>query len=195
MSNRSGKAFAPAGFSGNVQALREELLSDALPELGRINLPGRVVRILKGRDSVWALITRQDRGGLMVRACHAAGGIHKVKASRALGGEALRLQVDTAIGRQIVSFKTDSPELSLLRIKTELKPTEPLLIPFLPRDLYVLDDDLNPTLARGACRSCSARPELRSPIFSYRCAGLRKRVVFPELHGPERLLHRHRHDA
>ena len=149
MSNRSGKAFAAAGFSGNVQALREELLSGALPELGRIDLPGRVVKILEGRDSVWALITRQDRGGLIVRSCHAPGGIHEVKASRTLGGEALRLQVDTAIGRQIVSFKTDSPELSLLRIKTQLTPSEPLLIPFLPRDVYVLDNDLNPTLAEG----------------------------------------------
>ena len=149
MGGRKGQALAAAGFSSHVQALRDELQLGALPELGRIQLAGRDIKILQGRDAVWALVTRAGLGGLIVRAAHAPGGIRKVKSSRSSDGKALRLQVHSVIGRQTLSLKADSRQLSFLRITTDLTPGKPLLVPFLPRDLYVLDNDLDPTLAQG----------------------------------------------
>jgi hypothetical protein len=145
MSDRKRGAI---GVSGTVQSIRKEL-KQGMPELGRMELPGRAISILKGQDALWALVTRPDRGGVIIRACHAPGGISDVKAHGEVGGDALSFQVDTVIGRQTVSLKADALDLSLLRITTELSPSEPLLIPFLPRDLYVLDNARDPTSAQG----------------------------------------------
>ena len=149
MSNPKHSVTPPEGYSTAVQALRAELQSGGMRDLGALQLASRSVSILQGRDAVWALITRSGRGGLALRACHAPGGVRDVTTVRSAHGEALRLRVHSAVGLQTVSLRLDETELPLLRIRTELTPSEPLLVPFLPRDLYVLDDERDPTGAKG----------------------------------------------
>ncbi|MBS0479877.1 MAG: hypothetical protein JSR79_11335 [Proteobacteria bacterium] len=137
------------GASVSVLALREELRRGAMRTFAKLPLPDREVEVLEGRDAVWAIVRRAGGGGLAVRACHMPGGAAGVAEARAVNGEALRLTVESVIGRQTVSFRIDPPDLATMRITVELTPAADLLIPYLPRDLYPLDENDDPTAARG----------------------------------------------
>ena len=137
------------GVSAGVLALRAELVAGTMREIAAFALAERDVRILEGHDSLWAIVRRPGKGGLAIRAAHAPGGCAKVRRRRAEPGEALRLEMDSAIGRQTIVFSTHAPDLAVLRITATLTPVTSLLIPFLPRDLYPLDENDDPLLARG----------------------------------------------
>jgi hypothetical protein len=86
---------------------------------------------------------------LALRLAFAPGGINAVKRLRTKPGETLRLSIDSAVGNHTVMIRTDGLDLHRLRITAELTPSAPLLVPFLPRDLYPLDAKDNPTGAVG----------------------------------------------
>ena len=140
-------ASAP-GVSAGVLALRAELTSGAMKPIARLMLLGREVSIQQGHDAIWAIVRRPDRGGLAVRVAHTPGGCTKIK-KRGATAEALTLEVDSAIGHQTVRVSTHSPDLSVLRITSDLTPVSDLLVPFLPRDLYPLGDKDDPLRAIG----------------------------------------------
>lgn len=137
------------GVSPMVLALRAELASGSLSTQGSFSLGDLTGEVAKGRDSLWAIVRRPGRGGLAIRLAFAPGGIDAVKRLRPRPGEALRLSVDSAIGRHVVVLKTDGLDLHRLRMTVELTPAAPLLVPFLPRDLYPLDARDDPTGAVG----------------------------------------------
>ncbi|WP_443478414.1 hypothetical protein ACLIMP_22730 [Novosphingobium aerophilum] len=53
------------------------------------------------------------------------------------------------MGRHVVALKTDGLDLQRLRVTTELTPAAPLLLPFMPRDLYPLDAQDDPAGTAG----------------------------------------------
>ncbi len=140
-------ASAP-GVSAGVLALRAELTSGAMKRIARLMLIGREVSIQQGHDAVWAIVRRPDSGGLAVRVAHTPGGCTKIR-KREATAEAITLEVDSAIGRQTVHVSTHSPDLSVLRITSDLTPISDLLVPFLPRDLYPLGVKDDPLRAIG----------------------------------------------
>jgi hypothetical protein len=133
-----------AGVSPLVLTLRAELASGSLTTQGHFPLGDLTGEVGKGQDSLWAIIRRPRRGGLALRLAFAPGGIDAVKRLRPKPGEVLRLGVDSAVGRHRVVLKTDGLDLHRLRITVDLTPAAPLLVPFLPRDLYPLDANDDP---------------------------------------------------
>ncbi len=132
-----------------VLALRAELASGTLVTHASFSLGDLTGEVANGQDSLWAIIRRPQKGGLALRLAFAPGGIDAVKRLRPKPGETLRLSVDSAIGRHIVILNTDGLDLHRLRVTVELTPAAPLLVPFLPRDLYPLDANDDPTGAVG----------------------------------------------
>jgi hypothetical protein len=137
------------GASAFVLALREELQSGALNCLGAFQLGDLSVEVCTGVDSVWALIRRPGKGGIALRAAYAPAGNFLARKVKADPGEVLRVEASSAVGRHIISFRTSEADLHRLRMRVSLVPRAPLLIPFLPRDLYVLDENDDPLHVKG----------------------------------------------
>jgi hypothetical protein len=135
------------GASPCVLALRAELQRGRMRKIGELRLAGREVTIALGTDSLWAIIRRGD-ARLAVRTAYSPNGL-TARRMRAKPGEALRVRLDSAIGKHVVSFAIDEINLPLIRITTRLTPAEDLLIPHLPRDLYPLGHDDDPLTAEG----------------------------------------------
>lgn len=136
--------------SAAVLALRCEL-QQGMRHLASIDLVERTVEVLAGRDSLWAIVRRAgaDEGGIALRIAHCWGGCTKVKRKRRPRGALLVLSVDSAIGTQKIVLRSDRLDLLTLRVTVTLTPTAPLLIPFLPRDLYPLGPGDDPLQATG----------------------------------------------
>jgi len=137
------------GVSTQVLALRAELTQGAMRTVANLALPGRDVEILEGREALWAIVRRPGKGGLAVRAVHLAGGATSIKQRRADPGDALCLDIESAVGKQTVTFSCSAPDLAVLRIIVSLRPATRLLVPFLPRDLYPLGANDDPLRAEG----------------------------------------------
>ncbi len=139
----------PEAVSPFVLALRAELSSGTLRHVAAFSLGDLAGEIAQGRDSLWAIVRRPGRGGLAIRLAYAPGGIDTVKRLHPGPGETLRLTVRSAMGRHRIILKTDSLDLHRLRMTVTLTPSMPMLVPFLPRDIYPLDARDDPTGAGG----------------------------------------------
>jgi hypothetical protein len=127
-----------------VQALAKQS-AKPIASLARGEL---TVELVAGRDSLWALIRRPKRGGLAHRVAFFAGDYAWEKL-RPQEGEALRLRMTSALGEHLVAVKAPTVELESLRITVSLTPAIPIVIPFMPRDLYPLDTSDDPLGAVG----------------------------------------------
>ncbi|MDB5687541.1 MAG: hypothetical protein JWR77_2130 [Rhizorhabdus sp.] len=136
------------GVSAAVLALRAEL-DEGMREIASFTAAECTVSVCEGRDAVWAIMRRAASGGLAIRAAHCPGGATRIRRIKRAPGDTLRIEVDSAIGRQTIRFSHAMAELSTVRICTELTPAAPLLIPFLPRDLYPLGLGDDPLRAEG----------------------------------------------
>jgi hypothetical protein len=146
---RPAKAGKLPAVSHNVLLLREELRAGTMQQVTTLALADLAIEIASGHDALWAIVRRKGRGGLALRAAHAPGGCGTVRTRKPEPGEALRLEFDCSIGRQLVAIRLYEDEVPILRVTTWLTPGVPLLIPFLPRDLYPLDERDDPTRAIG----------------------------------------------
>jgi len=63
--------------------------------------------------------------------------------------EAMEISIDSALGHHAVKLDTGGDALEHVRITTTLTPAIPMLVPFLPRDLYPLDAEDDPLGAEG----------------------------------------------
>ncbi len=135
--------------SAYVLALRAELRGGEMRQWGRFTLGDLEVDILGGRDSLWGVVRRPGRGGVALRLAFAPGGITHCKSLKAKPGERLRLAVESTLGRHMIAICTDGLDLQRLRVMVSIIPTSPLLIPFVPRDLYPLDARDDPLGAKG----------------------------------------------
>ena len=137
------------GASPYVLALRDELRSGSLEVLADFGLGDLGVEVARGRDSIWALIRRPGRGGLALRAAYGPSGEFTCRKVPSGHDEVLRLQVESSIGKHTVCFTTSETDLHRLRVVTHFVPAVPLLVPFLPRDLYPLGTRDDPLEASG----------------------------------------------
>ena len=136
--------------SAQVLLLREELAGRTMESVADLTLGELSIAVRAGRDGLWALVRRPDQGGLALRAGHAPGGCRQVRVTRPSEPDgALEISYQSAIGSHRVVIRTYPDELPVLRVTSSVTPVSPLLVPFLPRDLYPLDADNDPTVARG----------------------------------------------
>ena len=152
--------------SADVLSLCGALSGEATSDLGSFDLAGRTVQILASRDDIWALVRRPGAGALAIRAAHLPGGGRNVRLGRKKADEALRVFADSESGTHRIGISVDSLHLPSLRITHELTPATDLLIAFLPRDLYPLDDDLNAAGATGQVEA--AQRGLNSAVCYFR---------------------------
>lgn len=136
-----------AAASPYALGLREALVKRAMKRLTVFELGDLDVEIAYGADSLWALIRRPERGGVALRAAYAPAA--KCRSLACEGDEAACIEIESVLGRHLISFRTSEADLHRLRMVVELTPSSPLLVPFLPRDLYPLDADDDPLGATG----------------------------------------------
>ena len=110
------------GISPYVLALREELESSSMKRHGRFALGDLDVEVCEGRDSIWAIIRREGRGGLALRAVHVPGNGFTCRRSEAGPGYALELEIDSKLGRHRICFTTSGPDLHRLRAEVRFTP-------------------------------------------------------------------------
>jgi len=134
--------------SPHLLALRAEL-GGGMKRVGEFSLGDYSVELCCGAHSGWALVRRRDGGGLALRLAYAPDGITGCRRLRSRRGEALRLQIDSAVGRYLVRLLADGVDLHRLRAIVSLTPAVPLAMPFVPRDLYPLDERDDPAGAKG----------------------------------------------
>lgn len=147
-----GVALKHAGIVGTspfVLALRNELQSGSLNKLNDFLLGDLSVELCSGQDSLWALIRRPKLGGVALRMAYAPGGDLACRLFKPVADEKARITLDSPIGRHEIHIRTDGVDLQRLRVTVSLTPSNPLLLPFMPRDLYPLDADDDPLAAKG----------------------------------------------
>jgi hypothetical protein len=132
-----------------VLSLREELRDGSMKRLARFRLGDLEAEVCQGREAVWCLVRREGRGGLALRAAHTDGAEYTVRKMRTEPGEVLRLRVESVLGRHDLCFSTTDADLHRLHVRTTFTPAAAMRIPYLPRDLYALDANDDPTRAKG----------------------------------------------
>lgn len=136
------------GVSPYVLALRDMLTARPSKPLARFATRDLEIALYASNDSLWAVIRRAGRGGLALRAAYFAGRFDWAKAE-SHPGEALRMRGTSELGEHLIIFQTGSEELDYLRMTVVLTPAAPLLVPFMPRDLYPLDVEDDPLGTTG----------------------------------------------
>jgi hypothetical protein len=156
MASRSTPRSAPVPsaapdlpVSPQVLALRAELRAGTMERLGVARVGALTLEVAKGSDAVWALLRRPRAGGLAIRIAHLPAGIGEARVCRAGAGEAMAVATDAPMGAGRVGIRIVEGEVPILRVTGDFTAAQPLLIPFLPRDLYPLDANDDPLGARG----------------------------------------------
>lgn len=129
--------------------LRRALASGGTRRIGSFDFGELSVEIATTRDSLWAFIRRPGRGGLALRAVYFFDGEARCKLVKREPGEAARVTVESASGDYVVAFSSGGDALEHLRMTVRFTPSAPLLMPFVPRDLYPLGDNDDPFAAEG----------------------------------------------
>jgi hypothetical protein len=106
------------------------------------------VEVRAGAESLWALIRREGKGGLAVRAAY-LGGAFECRKVKPEPGEAVRLALRSALGEHVVAFRSGGEALEHLRMTVRFTPIAPMVVPFMPRDVYPLDANDDPLGTRG----------------------------------------------
>lgn len=107
--------------------------------VGRAEVGGHAVEAIAGREHLW-LRVRGPTNAFALRACSFMAGRGKVRRQRLRKGEALRFAVESLVGRQDVVLNCHDSGTPVLELKCTFTPVQAITIPFLPRDLYMLDE-------------------------------------------------------
>jgi hypothetical protein len=137
------------GLTPFALALRQALKTGSSRRLTRFAAGGLMVELRATGDSVWALIRREGKGGLAVRTAFVPEGDFECSVEKIVDSEAARLKVTSALGLHEIVVRSGGDALEHIRVTVELTPAVPLLVPFLPRDLYPLDARDDPAGAVG----------------------------------------------
>ena len=132
-----------------VLALAEELSTGTMKRLATFALGDLEVEVSAGRDSLWCLVRREGSGGLALRTAWLGAAEFSCRKVAAEPGEALRIEIESTLGRHLVSFASSEADLHRLQAKVCFTPAAAMRIPFIPRDLYLLDQNDDPTRAKG----------------------------------------------
>jgi hypothetical protein len=135
------------GASPYTLALRQ-LLAEKPKPIADFTVGDLAVELVCGPDSLWAILRRRGRGGLAIRCAYLAGP-YDCRIARHQRGERVRLRIKSVMGEHIVALTMEESQPELLRVSVWLTPVRPLLVPFLPRDLYPLDHRDDPTGTQG----------------------------------------------
>lgn len=131
-----------------VLSLRRMLADGDGEAVATIPVGDLTVEVLAGHDSLWAIVRRAGQGGLALRMAFLAGPF-KWSLGKPRRGEDARIVIASALGRHVIVVSAAVAALEQLRVTVRFTPTAPLLLPFMPRDLYPLDRYDDPLGAEG----------------------------------------------
>jgi hypothetical protein len=154
-----------AGASGFTLALRQSLQDGASRRVASFTVGRLDAEVRASADSLWVIIRREGRGGLALRAAF-VGSEFACHKGRADAGEDLRIEVDSALGRHVVGLQVGGDGLDHLRTTVRFTPTVALKVPFLPRDLYPIDNAGDPLGTEGTIEA--AQRGLNSGLVYFR---------------------------
>ena len=106
--------------------------------VGRAEFAGRTIEAIAGSEHLWLRVRGQDHA-FALRACSFMAGRGKVRRLRVRKGEALRFAVESLVGRQDVALRCHGESAPVIEMSCTLTPAQAIAIPFVPRDLYMLD--------------------------------------------------------
>ncbi|UUL83830.1 hypothetical protein [Sphingomonas qomolangmaensis] len=129
--------------SPHVLAVRELGRAAAAKPIAEFDLGELQVEVRTTHDSVFVVVVREGRGGVALRAAHLSCAF-ECKALAPQAGEDARLSVTSALGRHLITLEAGANALENLRVTVRFTPAMPMLIPFLPRDLYPIDNKGDP---------------------------------------------------
>lgn len=145
-----------AGVSPFVLGLKQALERGRGRRITTFRLGELEAEILATRDSIWTVVRRPGQGGVAVRAAYFEGPFDYEQADPQ-HDERARLIVTSALGRHLILFATTKDMLEQLRVTTRFTPAVPLVMPFIPRDVYPLDADDDPLGALGTVATAQRR--------------------------------------
>lgn len=134
----------PSSFSSEALAVQTDF-SEKLKAIETFDLGDLSVEACPGRDTLWIVVRRPDKGAIVLRSNPWPGPYTLTRKSKTKTG---------AVWDVRASCGTWTVELSVLdnrvlRIKLSLRPGTDLLLAFWPRDLYILDNNDDPTNVIG----------------------------------------------
>jgi hypothetical protein len=148
-----------------VIGLKQMLANGEGSIVGKFKIGDLASEVLVSRDSVWILIRREGAGGLALRAAFLPTAF-TCKTDRPRAGEAIRLELQSAMGSHSVVLKVGGDALEHIRMTVTFTPSVPTLIPFMPRDLYPLDANDDPLGTEG--NVAAAQRGLNSGMIYFR---------------------------
>lgn len=136
------------GASPYVLALRNACQEGVGKPVTQFEVGELSVEIRDASDSIWAFIRREGQGGLALRAAYLAGAF-SCTSQKPGAGEAARIAVHSTLGDHRITFYRGDNGLESLRMTVRFTPVTPILVPFMPRDLYPFDANDDPLGAKG----------------------------------------------
>jgi hypothetical protein len=159
------------GFTPETLQVQAEFRRTVKP-LATFALRKRSAEVRPGRDTIWVVVRRPDRGAVALRTVPWSGDYSYQVVERRPSG--IVLDVSNAAG----DWRVDIAVLGeTLRVTTHVTPRTDLLLAFWPRDLYVLDTHDDPTQTQGwveaaqrgfntgLCYFCMDRPGFGSTLY------------------------------
>jgi hypothetical protein len=128
--------------------LREALAQGIGDKVTQFGVGALTVEVRATTDSVWAIVRREGRGGIALRAAHLTSDFQAM-AVEPEAGEIARIEIVSTSGEHRVVFGGGGDGLENLRVTTSFRPAARILVPYAPRDLYPLDADDDPLGAEG----------------------------------------------
>ncbi|MGZ3233166.1 MAG: hypothetical protein ACXU7O_00530 [Croceibacterium sp.] len=111
--------------------------------VGRAEVGGQTIEAIVGREHLWLRVSGPAQA-FALRACSFMAGRGKVRRARKRKGETLHFAVESLAGQQEVVLKCYRQGAPVIELTCSFTPVRPLSIPFMPRDLYMLDEDGEP---------------------------------------------------
>lgn len=136
------------GVSPFLLALRGTGRSRSGKTVATFTLGALKAEVRTAADSLWIFVRRPGEGGLALRAAYMAGDF-TCSMVDAEPDEAVRLKLASSSGEHVVVVRTGGRALEHMRVTVRFTPAVPMLLPFVPRDLYPLDTDDDPLGVRG----------------------------------------------
>jgi hypothetical protein len=137
------------GFSATLLAFQAELSTGSLILHHRFRFGDLAGEVCEGSDSLWAILRSPKGGGLALRVAYVPGGFDKVSMKGSRTNQTINIVAHSVLGRHDVIVRYHPSELSRLVATTRLTPSSAVVLPFIPRDLYILDIHDDPAGASG----------------------------------------------
>src|ERR1700712_3957255 len=131
-----------------AHGLRAQLDAGGGKAQARFTIGNLQIEMRTTNDGLWAIIRRDGAGGLALRTAYLPVPFECTVMEKH-GDDAARLKLTSVLGEHEIVVWALRDELERLRVKVCFTPSSPLLMPFVPRDLYPLDANDDPLGAVG----------------------------------------------